>query len=80
MRRLVLVVAVIAGSATAASAGPDGLITAPTVIGVPTAWIQPAGAAHVLYELRATRPLSTVMAEQVRSLRTWAADRTVPAG
>jgi hypothetical protein len=34
----------------------------------------------VLYELRATRPLSTVMAEQVDALRAWAAERTVPAG
>ena len=42
-----LVVVVIAGSATTAAAGPDGLVAAPTVIGVPTAWIQPPGAAHV---------------------------------
>jgi hypothetical protein len=41
---------------------------------------RPPGAAHVLYELRATRPLSMVMAEQVGALRSWAAERTVPAG
>jgi SpoVK/Ycf46/Vps4 family AAA+-type ATPase len=41
---------------------------------------RPATAAHVLYELRATRPLSTVMAEQVERLRAWARERTVPAG
>jgi hypothetical protein len=35
--------------------------------------------AHVLAELRATRPLSTVMAERVEALRQWAAERTVPA-
>lgn len=38
------------------------------------------GAAHVLAEIRATRPLSVVMAEQVQALRLWARDRTVPAG
>lgn len=36
------------------------------------------GAKHIANELRATRPLSVVMAEKVASLRTWAADRTVP--
>ena len=34
----------------------------------------------VLAEVRSTRPLSVVMAEQVAALRLWAADRTVPAG
>lgn len=37
------------------------------------------GAAHVLDELRATRPLSVVMAERIAGLRAWAAGRTVPA-
>lgn len=36
-------------------------------------------ARHVEAELRATRPLSVVMAEQVTALRAWAAGRTVPA-
>jgi SpoVK/Ycf46/Vps4 family AAA+-type ATPase len=36
-------------------------------------------AAHVLHELRATRPLSIVMAEQIAELRAWARERTVPA-
>jgi SpoVK/Ycf46/Vps4 family AAA+-type ATPase len=35
--------------------------------------------AHVLEELRLTRPLSVVMAERIATLRAWAADRTVPA-
>lgn len=39
----------------------------------------PLDAAAVLAELRATRPLSVVMAEQVAALRAWAAHRTVPA-
>ena len=30
-------------------------------------------------ELKQTRPLSVLMAEQVQSLREWAAQRTVPA-
>lgn len=34
---------------------------------------------HVEAELRATRPLSVVMGEQVAALRAWAAGRTVPA-
>ena len=38
------------------------------------------GAGHVLAELRATRPLSVVMAERVAALRAWAADRTVSVG
>ena len=33
----------------------------------------------VLHELRATRPLSVVRAEEVNALRLWAASRTVPA-
>jgi SpoVK/Ycf46/Vps4 family AAA+-type ATPase len=36
-------------------------------------------ATHVLSELRATRPLSIVMAEKVAELREWAAERTVGA-
>jgi hypothetical protein len=40
---------------------------------------QPMCAALVLHELRATQPLSVVMAEQVSALRAWARDRTVPA-
>jgi SpoVK/Ycf46/Vps4 family AAA+-type ATPase len=36
-------------------------------------------ARHVLAEIRATRPLSVVMAERVASLREWANGRTVPA-
>ncbi|HMB90691.1 MAG TPA: AAA family ATPase [Rhodothermales bacterium] len=35
--------------------------------------------ALLLEELRATRPLSVVMAEHIAALRTWAQDRTVPA-
>ncbi|MCV2395286.1 AAA family ATPase [Actinotalea sp. M2MS4P-6] len=34
---------------------------------------------HVLGELRATRPLSVVMAERIAALRAWATGRTVPA-
>ncbi len=37
------------------------------------------GAAHVLKEIKATRPLSVVMAERIEELREWARDRTVPA-
>ena len=40
---------------------------------------QPLTAAHVLDEIRNTRPLSTVMAERIAELRAWAAERTVPA-
>ncbi len=40
---------------------------------------QPMCAALILHELRATRPLSVVMAEQVTALREWARERTVPA-
>jgi len=36
-------------------------------------------ASHVLGELRATRPLSVVMAEKIAELRAWADGRTVPA-
>jgi SpoVK/Ycf46/Vps4 family AAA+-type ATPase len=36
-------------------------------------------ARHVLDELRATRPLSVVMAERIAALRAWALERTVPA-
>jgi SpoVK/Ycf46/Vps4 family AAA+-type ATPase len=39
----------------------------------------PVTATHVLAEIRATRPLSVVMAEQVQALRAWASTRTVPA-
>ena len=35
---------------------------------------------HVLDELKGTRPLSVLMAEQVAALREWARTRTVPAG
>jgi hypothetical protein len=36
-------------------------------------------AAHVLREIKTTRPLSTVMAERIAELREWAAERTVSA-
>ncbi|WP_028239268.1 AAA family ATPase [Stutzerimonas azotifigens] len=36
------------------------------------------GTAHLLEEIRQTRPLSTVMAEQIAALRAWASSRTVP--
>jgi SpoVK/Ycf46/Vps4 family AAA+-type ATPase len=36
-------------------------------------------ARHVLAEIKATRPLSIVMAEQIGELRAWAAERTVSA-
>jgi hypothetical protein len=39
----------------------------------------PVDDARVLQELRATRPLSVLMAEQVEGLREWAKTRTVPA-
>ena len=38
-----------------------------------------AGAPDILREIKATRPLSVVMAEKVEELREWAAERTVPA-
>jgi SpoVK/Ycf46/Vps4 family AAA+-type ATPase len=37
------------------------------------------GALDILREIKATRPLSVVMAERVAELREWAAERTVPA-
>jgi hypothetical protein len=40
---------------------------------------QPPCAALILHELRETRPLSVVMAEQVDGLRAWARERTVSA-
>jgi SpoVK/Ycf46/Vps4 family AAA+-type ATPase len=40
---------------------------------------EPVGAQHVLHEIRATRPLSVTMAEKILELRSWAAERTVPA-
>jgi SpoVK/Ycf46/Vps4 family AAA+-type ATPase len=40
---------------------------------------QPMCAALILHELRATQPLSVVMAERVNGLRAWARERTVPA-
>lgn len=40
---------------------------------------QEPNAAHILKELQATRPLSTVMAEKIAQLRLWARDRTVQA-
>jgi hypothetical protein len=36
-------------------------------------------ARHVLAEFHKTRPLSVIMAERIAALRSWAADRTVPA-
>ena len=36
--------------------------------------------ARLLTEIRKTRPLSVLMAEQVQGLRDWASSRTVPAG
>nr|WP_298728823.1 AAA family ATPase [uncultured Steroidobacter sp.] len=38
-----------------------------------------ASAQHILREIRATRPLSVTMAEKIFELRSWAAERTVPA-
>jgi SpoVK/Ycf46/Vps4 family AAA+-type ATPase len=40
---------------------------------------QAVGTEVLLKEIRDTRPLSVVMAERVGALRTWAAERTVPA-
>jgi len=37
------------------------------------------GATHVLQEIKATRPLSIIMAERIGELRNWASERTVPA-
>jgi SpoVK/Ycf46/Vps4 family AAA+-type ATPase len=39
----------------------------------------PVTATHMLDEIRATRPLSTVLAEKIGELRDWAAERTVAA-
>ena len=39
----------------------------------------PVDEARVLEEVRNTRPLSVLMAEQVNALRDWARSRTVPA-
>jgi hypothetical protein len=36
-------------------------------------------ASLIAHELKATQPLSIVMAEQIAALRAWARDRTVPA-
>lgn len=36
-------------------------------------------APHILAEFNKTRPLSVIMAERIAALRSWAADRTVPA-
>jgi hypothetical protein len=40
---------------------------------------KPVDTDMLLQELRNTRPLSVVMAEQVTALRAWASERTVPA-
>jgi len=40
---------------------------------------EPMATKHVLHEVKATRPLSVVMAGPINQLREWAADRTVPA-
>jgi SpoVK/Ycf46/Vps4 family AAA+-type ATPase len=34
---------------------------------------------HILEEIRSTRPISVLMAEQIAALRKWAKERTVPA-
>jgi hypothetical protein len=39
----------------------------------------PCAADHILGEIKATRPLSVVMAERIAGLREWAEGRTVPA-
>jgi hypothetical protein len=39
----------------------------------------PVDEARVITEVRNTRPLSVLMAEQVNGLREWARSRTVPA-
>lgn len=41
---------------------------------------QPISTEIILSEIRRTRPLAVVMAEQIATLRAWAAGRTVPAG
>jgi SpoVK/Ycf46/Vps4 family AAA+-type ATPase len=40
---------------------------------------QSANSAHLLKEIRATRPLSVIMSERIDALRAWAAERTVAA-
>jgi SpoVK/Ycf46/Vps4 family AAA+-type ATPase len=40
---------------------------------------QPVSTDTIAAEMRATRPLSVVMAEKITALRAWAAERTVPA-
>lgn len=40
---------------------------------------QPLATGHLLAEIRQTRPLSVVMAENINALRHWARERTVPA-
>ncbi len=40
---------------------------------------EPLATGHIADELSRTRPLSVVMREQIEGLRTWAAERTVPA-
>ena len=40
---------------------------------------RPLDDALLMQEIRSTRPLSVLMAEQVTALRAWAAERTVPA-
>ncbi len=39
---------------------------------------EPLSTAHILEEVRQTRPLSVVMAERIAAMREWAAGRTVP--
>jgi hypothetical protein len=38
---------------------------------------EPLATAHVLAEIKATRPLSVVMAERIDAMRDWATGRTV---
>jgi SpoVK/Ycf46/Vps4 family AAA+-type ATPase len=40
---------------------------------------EPLATRHVLAELKRTRPLSVVRAEELAALREWASERTVPA-
>ena len=39
---------------------------------------QPLSNAHILEEIRHTRPLSVVMREKIEAMRDWAGGRTVP--
>jgi SpoVK/Ycf46/Vps4 family AAA+-type ATPase len=68
---------------TALAAASDGFSGAEIEQGVVAALYQAQGraltTADILNELRATRPLSVVMAEQMTALRDWARSRTVPA-